>query len=76
MIIPGEVADALPRYRMFEPNMDEYLDEEIDFVKACFEQTCRAWETQVRMFVAYPLVWSHLTALAPPTVRPHHTRSA
>lgn len=38
---------------MFEPNMDEYLDEEIDFVKACFEQTCRAWETQVRFFVSY-----------------------
>ncbi|EIW53768.1 uncharacterized protein TRAVEDRAFT_52892 [Trametes versicolor FP-101664 SS1] len=31
-------------YRMFEPNMDEYLDEEVEFVKQSFEMTCRAWE--------------------------------
>lgn len=32
--------------------MDDYLDEETDFVKACFEETCRAWETQVCIFVS------------------------
>lgn len=37
---------------MFEPNMDDYLDEEIDFVKACFEQTCSAWETQVSVLAS------------------------
>ena len=35
------------RYRMFEPNMDEYLDEEVENVKHCFEMTCRAWERTV-----------------------------
>ncbi|TFY54975.1 hypothetical protein EVJ58_g8543 [Rhodofomes roseus] len=34
-------------YRMFEPNMDEYLDEEIEFVKGCFERTCRTWEVEL-----------------------------
>lgn len=33
---------------MFEANMDEYLDEEIEYVKQCFEMVCRAWETNVR----------------------------
>ncbi len=32
---------------MFEPNMDEYLDEEVEYVKHSFEMTCRSWETQV-----------------------------
>ncbi|KAF8273573.1 exocyst complex component Sec10-like protein [Lactarius quietus] len=31
-------------YRMFEPNMDEYLDEEIDSLKQTFEHTYRDWE--------------------------------
>lgn len=35
------------RYRMFEPNMDEYLDEEIDSLKQTFEQTCKDWEKKV-----------------------------
>ncbi|KAI0657050.1 exocyst complex component Sec10-like protein [Cubamyces menziesii] len=34
-------------YRMFETNMDEYLDEEIEFVKQSFEMTCRTWEKQL-----------------------------
>ncbi|KAI0799982.1 exocyst complex component Sec10-like protein [Fomes fomentarius] len=34
-------------YRMFEPNMDEYLDEEVEFVKQSFEMTCRGWEKQL-----------------------------
>lgn len=32
---------------MFEPNMDEYLDEEIENVKQRFEVTCRSWEKTV-----------------------------
>ena len=30
--------------------MDEYLDEEVEHVKQCFEMTCHAWDKQV----AYP----------------------
>lgn len=33
---------------MFEQNMDEYLDEEVESVKAAFETICRAWERKVR----------------------------
>ncbi|KAI0267323.1 exocyst complex component Sec10-like protein [Gloeopeniophorella convolvens] len=35
-------------YKMFEPNMDEYLDEEIDSLKQNFEQICRDWEKQTQ----------------------------
>ena len=38
------------RYRMFEPNMDEYLDEEIDSLKQSFEQSCKEWEKKVSSF--------------------------
>ncbi|OJT02921.1 hypothetical protein TRAPUB_6519 [Trametes pubescens] len=31
-------------YRMFEPNMDKHLDEEVEFVKQSFEMTCHAME--------------------------------
>lgn len=34
------------RFRMFEPNMDEYLDEEVEWVKQCFELTSRGWDKQ------------------------------
>ncbi|CCM05375.1 uncharacterized protein FIBRA_07591 [Fibroporia radiculosa] len=34
-------------YRMFEPNMDEYLDEEVEFVKLRFETICQRWESQL-----------------------------
>lgn len=27
--------------------MDEYLDEEVDYVKQCFEMICRSWEKTV-----------------------------
>lgn len=32
---------------MFEPNMDEYLDEEIDSLKQSFGHTYRDWEKKV-----------------------------
>jgi recyclin-1 len=32
---------------MFEINMDEYLDEEVESVKQAFEITCRGWDKQV-----------------------------
>jgi recyclin-1 len=42
------------RYRMFEPNMDEYLDEEVDSIKQAFEHICRDWEDKVS-FILSPL---------------------
>jgi len=35
-------------FRMFETNMDEYLDEETEWVKAVMEGICKNWEQQVR----------------------------
>ncbi|KAJ7714215.1 exocyst complex component Sec10-like protein [Mycena metata] len=34
-------------YQMFEINMDEYLDEEVESVKQAFEVTCKAWDRQM-----------------------------
>lgn len=36
------------RYRMFELNMDEYLDEEVESVKHTFATIIRQWDKQVR----------------------------
>lgn len=36
------------RYKMFEINMDEYLDEEVDAVKQTFDTICKSWDKQVR----------------------------
>lgn len=35
-------------YRMFEINMDEYLDEEIESVKQTLDSICKSWDKQVR----------------------------
>lgn len=35
------------RYRMFEQNMDEYLEEEIDHLKATLEAICAQWDRKV-----------------------------
>ena len=32
---------------MFEPNMDEYLDEEVETLKHAFDATCRQWDKEV-----------------------------
>ncbi|KAJ7134384.1 exocyst complex component Sec10-domain-containing protein [Mycena epipterygia] len=34
-------------YQMFEINMDEYLDEEVESVKQAFEITCKGWDRQM-----------------------------
>ena len=34
-------------FRMFEPHMDEYLDEEIEAVKRNIDSVCKGWEAQV-----------------------------
>lgn len=35
------------RYQMYETNMDEYLDEEVESVKQAFEVICKEWDQQV-----------------------------
>ena len=34
---------------MFETNMDEYLDEETEWVKSVMEGICKSWEEQVNL---------------------------
>ncbi|KAJ7507610.1 hypothetical protein B0H11DRAFT_2218442 [Mycena galericulata] len=34
-------------YQMFEINVDEYLDEEVESVKQAFEVTCKGWDRQM-----------------------------
>lgn len=34
-------------FRMFEPNMDEYLDEETEAIKHTLEEVCRGWDAQL-----------------------------
>ncbi|ESK87227.1 f-box protein pof6 [Moniliophthora roreri MCA 2997] len=34
-------------YQMFEQNMDEYLDEEVEATKLALERICKGWQTQV-----------------------------
>lgn len=34
-------------YRMFEENMDEYLDEEVESLRNALELVCRGWDKKV-----------------------------
>jgi hypothetical protein len=47
---------------MFEPNMDEYLDEEVETLKQVFEDICTGWDREVQ----YILVFRSLS-INPPT---------
>lgn len=53
MEVLGTEQTAIPQnmledviYRMFEVHMDEYLDEETEWVKNALETVCRQWEQQ------------------------------
>ncbi|KAJ3504332.1 hypothetical protein NLJ89_g7989 [Agrocybe chaxingu] len=35
-------------YQMFEPHMDEYLDEEVEAIKLAFDTICKGWDKEVR----------------------------
>ena len=35
---------------MFEAHMDEYLDEEIEWVKHAFDAICKGWDQEVSLF--------------------------
>jgi hypothetical protein len=39
--------DIFSSYQMFEVNMDEYLDEEVESVKLSFQVICRDWAAKV-----------------------------
>lgn len=41
----------LHSYRMFEINMDEYLDEEVEYLKHVFDNICKNWDRQVCGFL-------------------------
>ena len=36
-------------YKMFEPNMDDYLDDEIEELKRAFQVICKDWERSVSL---------------------------
>lgn len=41
------ISNLARRYKMFEDNMDEYLDEEIESIRNSLELLCRQWEHKV-----------------------------
>jgi len=38
------VSRLFSSFKMFEPHMDDYLDDELDEVKRAFEDICKEWE--------------------------------
>lgn len=34
-------------FKMFEVNMDEYLDEEVEWIKSELDRICKAWDLKV-----------------------------
>ena len=38
-------------YKMFEAHMDEYLDEEIEWVKHAFDVICKGWDQEASSFI-------------------------
>jgi len=43
-------------YRMFEVNMDEYLDEEVEYLKLVFDNICKNWERQVPITCSFQYI--------------------
>lgn len=46
-------------YKMFEPNMDDYLDDEMEELKRAFEVICKDWEQSVSL-TATSMVCIHI----------------
>ena len=46
-------------YKMFEPNMDDYLDDEMEETKRAFDVICKEWERSVS-FTAFSMVRIHI----------------
>ena len=45
-IIFAYCVSPLNSYRMFEAHMDEYLDEEVEWVKQAFDVICKGWDQE------------------------------
>jgi len=58
---------------MFEPNMDEYLDEEIESLKQAFEVICKEWDRSVRTSFPDPSYNADLPMLQTSTFGSHST---
>lgn len=58
-------------YRMFEINMDEYLDEEVEHLKLVFSNICKSWDHQVSQPLPSPSLPSTHT-LSPTHVQLTH----
>ncbi|KAG6909572.1 hypothetical protein DXG01_016822 [Tephrocybe rancida] len=54
------------RYQMFESNMDEYLDEEIESVKNVFDGICRAWDRELETYGPTPSTTTTTTTSTTP----------
>jgi hypothetical protein len=59
--------NGLVSFQMFEINMDEYLDEEVEFARETLESICRVWDRKVcavmaiqhmRLFLVDSSAWS------------------
>ncbi|KAH0583281.1 hypothetical protein H2248_011156 [Termitomyces sp. 'cryptogamus'] len=51
-------------YQMFESNMDEYLDEEVESVKNVFDRICKAWDRELATYAPAPLLTNGSTSLS------------
>ena len=43
----------LNSYRMFEAHMDEYLDEEVEWVKQAFDVICKGWDQEASLLFVF-----------------------
>ena len=51
-------------YQMFETNMDEYLDEEVELVKRALEVICKDWEREVCFPLSLRLIAHYFSSIA------------
>ncbi|KAG6873642.1 hypothetical protein C0995_013148 [Termitomyces sp. Mi166 len=61
-------------YQMFESNMDEYLDEEVESVKNVFNTICKAWDRELATYAPTPSTnGSGLTSIETQQYHNEHT---
>ena len=64
-------------YQMFEVNMDEYLDEEVEALKSAFDGACKEWNRGVRFRFAFPFPAPlHYLQISSPTPTPTTTTTS
>lgn len=61
---------------MFETNMDEYLDEEVESVKHAFELICKEWEYQMQLPPVSAATSNAADPHVSPNVSPHLSSAA